>query len=153
MADLLHLLTCCPNTDVLVLALEALAISSISIPYSPSTSMIESRWWIAKEWLWWGSSQKVANQDISVWGLVCWCGEFESSSQVLAGRDGHFDYNWTTITKRTCWMFLNPSLDLAYYQRCGSDVTHNTNVLIYLSTRWNEIQIQRNEWECQIGRN
>ncbi|KIM89281.1 hypothetical protein PILCRDRAFT_2528 [Piloderma croceum F 1598] len=49
MADLLHLLTCCPNTDVLVPALEALEISSLPIPCSSSTSMIESRWWIVKE--------------------------------------------------------------------------------------------------------
>ena len=48
-ADLLRLLTCRPNTDVLVPALEALEISSLSIPCSSSTSMIESRWWIAKE--------------------------------------------------------------------------------------------------------
>jgi hypothetical protein len=48
-ADLLHLLTRRPNTDVLVPALEALEIRSFSIPCSPSTSMIESRWWIAKE--------------------------------------------------------------------------------------------------------
>ena len=48
-ADLLHLLTRRPNTDVLVPALEALEISSPSIPCGPSTSMIESRWRIAKE--------------------------------------------------------------------------------------------------------
>jgi hypothetical protein len=48
-ADLLHLLTRRPNTDVLVPALEVLEISSESIPCGPSTSMIESRWWIAKE--------------------------------------------------------------------------------------------------------
>jgi hypothetical protein len=48
-ADLLHLLTCRANTDVLVPALETLEISSEFIPCGPSTSMIESRWRIAKE--------------------------------------------------------------------------------------------------------
>ncbi|KIM80375.1 hypothetical protein PILCRDRAFT_89650 [Piloderma croceum F 1598] len=47
--DLLHLLTRCANTDVLVPALETLEISSELIPCGPSTSMIESRWRIAKE--------------------------------------------------------------------------------------------------------
>ena len=48
-ADLLHLLTRRANTDVLVPALETLEISSEFIPCGPSTSMIESRWRIAKE--------------------------------------------------------------------------------------------------------